>query len=66
MGGNFAGIHQSVRSHGSRALTRRSSGRAGSAFLPGEHRCGAPLNLIVRQHVEHGAVVKCSEHWRRG
>ena len=31
-------------------LTRRSSGRAGSAFLLGEHRCGALLDLIVRRH----------------
>jgi hypothetical protein len=29
---------------------RRSSGRAGSAFLHGGRRCGAPLNLIVRGH----------------
>ena len=38
---------QALKSH-HRRLTRRSSGRAGTAFLLGRRKRGAPLNLIVR------------------
>ena len=37
---------QALKSH-HRRLTRRSSGRAGTAFLLGRRQRGAPLNLIV-------------------
>ena len=44
---------------GSWGPPRRSSGRAGSALLLGERRCGAPLNWVVGPHGFAIPINKC-------